>query len=448
MTGDWPDMRLTKRTVDAQKPKKSEYWVADDALSGFGLRIFPSGAKSFVYRYRWHGERRIKVIGLYGKPHGTEGKALTADQARKQAEILHGLVRSGTDPNSTAKWGKDAPTVTDLCDSYLNDVKSGKVLTRAGRPKSKTTISTDEGRIERHIKPLLGKKMVKNVTRKDIEKFRDAVTAGATRKDVKTGKHGRAIVKGGSGTATRTIGLLGAIFAYAERNMMREGNPVYGVQRASDQKKLRSLSQKDYAAIGKAIREIRKEAKAKEKKQPGSNTGTLISLDAIEVLLLTGCRKAEILSLKKTQIDQTAHCLRLAETKTGPQIRPIGAAALKHLMGLKWKGDYVFPATRGKGYIVGVPKVWERVRRAAKLPDVSLHTFRHGFASVAAEMGYSELTIAGLLGHRSNTVTGRYIHLVDPSLVAAADRVSCEIDASMARKRRGRSNVVQMKRRK
>lgn len=424
-------MRLTKRTVDAQKPKKSEYWVADNALAGFGLRVFPSGAKSFVYRYRWHGERRIKVIGLYGKPHGTEGKVLTADKARKQAEILHGLVRSGTDPNSTAKWGKDAPTVSDLCDSYLKDVKSGKVLTRAGRPKSKTTIATDEGRIERHIKPLLGKKMVKNVTSNDIQKFRDAVTAGATRKDIKTGKHGRAIVKGGSGTAARTMGLLGAIFAYAERNMMREGNPVYGVQRASDQKKLRSMSQKDYAAIGKAIREIRKEAKAKERKKPGSNTGTLISLDAIEALLLTGCRKAEILSLKKTQVDETAHCLRLAETKTGPQIRPIGTVALKHLTGLDWEGDYVFPATRGKEHIVGVPKVWERVRKAAKLPDVSLHTFRHGFASVAAELGYSELTIAGLLGHRSSSVTGRYIHLADPSLIAAANDVSAQLSKNL-----------------
>lgn len=116
----------------------------------------------------------------------------------------------------------------------------------------------------------------------------------------------------------------------------------------------------------------------------------------------------------------------MVETKVGAQVSPIGRAFAEFLeqFGYDKQSPWVFPASRGDGHINGVPKVWNKIKEMAGLKEVTLHTARHGFASVAAEMGYSEITIAGLLGHRSSSATGRYIHLVDPALIDAVNRVS------------------------
>lgn len=430
--------------MDALKPGESDLWVADSEVEGFGVRVRPSGSKSYFLRYRVQGERRFANIGKHGSPW-------SPDMARKEAMRLLGLVAGGRDPKVEANNQKNDLTVSALCDRYIEDVKAGKVLTRRGVPKSASTIATDEGRIERHIKPLLGRKKVKAVTRKDIVAFQDAVTSGATRADVKTGKHGRALVKGGSGTATRTLGLLSGIFTYAARNMMRDDNPVHGIERASDKRKLTSLSSENYAAIGKVLTAMESEcaearARATAEAEETGKSGKEIALSAIRALLLSGCRKSEILGLKKSEVDLSAQCFRLAETKSGEQVRPIGRVLVELLSNLDFdpESPWVFPASRGDGHIVGVPKVWNEVRKMTGLEGVTLHTARHGFASVAAELGYSEVTIAGLLGHRSSSVTGRYIHLVDPALVAAANRVSGFVEARMGEGGSTNRNVVEI----
>lgn len=432
--------KITKRTVDALKPGESDLWVADSEVEGFGVRVRPTGSKSYFLRYRVQGERRFANIGKHGSPW-------SPDMARKEAMRLLGLVVGGKDPKVEANNQKNDMTVSTLCDRYIEDVKAGQVLTRRGVRKSASTIATDNGRIERHIKPLLGRKKIKSITRKDIVAFRDAVTSGATRADIKTGKYGRAIVKGGSGTATRTLGLLSGIFAYAVRNMMRDDNPVHGVERASDKRKLISLSSENYAAIGKALRALEKEcAPDRDDAEKSGKTGKRVALSAIQALLLSGCRKSEILSLKKSEVDLSTQCFRLVETKSGEQVRPIGRTLAEFLGGLDFdeESEWVFPASRGDGHIVGVPKVWNEVRKMTGLAGVTLHTARHGFASVAAELGYSEITIAGLLGHRSSSVTGRYIHLVDPALIAAANGVSGLIESRMGEGETDNGNVVEI----
>lgn len=432
--------KITKRTVDALKPGESDLWVADSEVEGFGVRVRPTGTKSYFLRYRVQGERRFANIGKHGSPW-------SPDMARKEAMRLLGLVVGGKDPKVEANNQKNDMTVSTLCDRYIEDVKAGKVLTRRGVRKSASTIATDNGRVERHIKPLLGRKKVKSITRKDIVAFRDAVTSGATRADIKTGKHGRALVKGGSGTATRTLGLLSGIFAYAVKNMMRDDNPVHGVERASDKRKLTSLSSENYAAIGQALRALGKEcAPDRDETEKSGKTGKRVALRAIQALLLSGCRKSEILSLKTSEVDLSTQCFRLAETKSGEQVRPIGRTLVEFLRGLDFdkESDWVFPASRGDGHIVGVPKVWNEVRKMTRLEGVTLHTARHGFASVAAELGYSEVTIAGLLGHRSSSVTGRYIHLVDPALIAAANAVSGVIESRMGEGETDNESVVEI----
>ena len=148
---------------------------------------------------------------------------------------------------------------------------------------------------------------------------------------------------------------------------------------------------------------------------------------------MTGCRKGEVLNLKVSEVDFDGQCLRFEDTKTGAQMRPCGDAAFDHLRAvIPYSGDgWVFPATGRQGHLADLAKPIFALREFAALPDFTLHVLRHSFATVAHEIGYSELTIAGLLGHAQGTVTSRYAHHVDHALASAADRVSATIAERM-----------------
>jgi len=154
---------------------------------------------------------------------------------------------------------------------------------------------------------------------------------------------------------------------------------------------------------------------------------------AIRLLLLTGLRRMEALALPRASVDCRARCIRFGDTKSGAQLRPIGTEAVKLIEaqsvpdGCPW----VFPASHGDRFLIGLPKVLGRVCAKAGLESVTVHVLRHTFAATAAEMGFSELTIAGLLGHSVPGVTARYAHVPDSALVAAADRVSTRITAAL-----------------
>ena len=157
----------------------------------------------------------------------------------------------------------------------------------------------------------------------------------------------------------------------------------------------------------------------------------LVGVRAIRFLSLTGLRRMEALTLTWGAVDRRARCIRFEDTKSGKQIRPLGRAALELLASFEPKdaksADYIFPGAKLGKHLVGLPKIWERVAKRAALDGVSLHGLRHWFASAAAEMNFSELTIAGLLGHRVKGVTARYATMPDSALLAAADRVALRI---------------------
>jgi integrase len=172
-----------------------------------------------------------------------------------------------------------------------------------------------------------------------------------------------------------------------------------------------------YAKIGAAL----KDAEAQ-----GVN---LLALSAIRVLALTGCRRNEILKLQHSEIDFGSGCFRYQDTKAGKQIRPVGEKALDVLKELDRTSDnWVFPASRGEGHMVNGRKTMMKVVEIAGLSDdITPHVLRHSFATTAHELGFTELTIAGLIGHSVGSVTARYVHHVDSALLSAADRVSAEI---------------------
>lgn len=167
------------------------------------------------------------------------------------------------------------------------------------------------------------------------------------------------------------------------------------------------------------------------------------AVEAIRLIALTGCRRGEIEGLQRSEVDLERQVLRLADTKTGPSIRPVGRAACDALRRVmeKTSGQDLFPAARGAGRYAGLPKEWGRIVKR-RLPEVTPHTLRHAFASVGEDLGFTLPTIGSLLGHAGHGVTAGYIHKADSALVAAANRISDEIAAMLARNTHAPDNVV------
>jgi integrase len=406
---------LTKRLIDtARHAPTREIRLWDTDPRGFGIRIKMTGVATFFVQYTRpaSGRKTRYTLGQYGR--------LTLDEARKEARKVLGSVAKGEDPARDRQAQQvqaklTARTVAELCDLYLKDADAGRVTYR-GRPKKTSTLAIDRGRVARHIKPLLGARSVADMTRPDVEAFFHAVRQGKTAAIIKTGPHGLARVAGGPVTAARTVGLLGSLFSYAIRIGLRADNPVAGFERPPTRRRDRALNPEEYRKLGAALDELAAE---------GARSS---AVGAIRTLALTGARRSEILTLKWDQVDVHRQVLLLADTKTGQQLRPMGGAALQALPAapVRESSRFVFPAARGHGPIVGVKLFREALRRSG-LKDVSIHTLRHSFASVALALGYSELTIAGLLGHRLHSVTSRYAHHVDRNLVSAADAVAGQI---------------------
>jgi integrase len=332
--------------------------------------------------------------------------------ARDRAREILGEVVVGADPSGEKIAKRKALTVAELCDRYFEDALAGRVRTRSKAAKKASTLAIDRGRIDRHIKPLLGAMSVVAVTRHDVEKFLHAVADGRTAGKTKTKARGLARVTGGETAANRSVGLLGAICTYAVRKDMRPDNPVRGVTLFADRKRERRLSDDEYGRFGEAMREAEK-------------TLWPAAVAAARFIALTGFRRGEVLSLKWSEIDFARRTATLGDTKTGRSVRPLSRAACDLLRGLSRTGELVFPASRGDGRMTGFPKFWARMARLRALPaDVTPHVLRHSFASLAADLGYSEPTIAALVGHAGRSITSRYVHSADAVLLAAADAVA------------------------
>ena len=272
----------------------------------------------------------------------------------------------------------------------------------------------DRSRIECHVNPLIGRRACAALTRRDIERLQTDIAAGKTAKPRK-GRAGK--TSGGRGIAARTVGMLGAVLEFAKRQGVISDNPVRGVHRFPDNKLRRFLSFDELGQLGTAMRDAE------------DNGENRTGIAAIRSLLLTGCRRNEMLALPWAWLDAKARCIRFEDTKSGAQLRPIGTTAAKYLASQKRREacQWVFAADRGDGHFIGLPRVLARLCARAGLENVKVHTLRHTFAATAAELGFSELTIAGLLGHSVPGITARYAHVPDSALVAAADRVSARI---------------------
>ena len=243
------------------------------------------------------------------------------------------------------------------------------------------------------------------------------IMAGKTRANVKTDKlRGRAIVRGGAGTAARTIGLFGGILTYAVELGIIEQNPVHGVRKPKDQVNARRLSEQEYRTLGDILR------KAIEDRQYETTA------EIIRVIALTGCRRSEVIGLHCGEVDTEGSCLRLTDSKEGASVRPIGLPVLEYLEGRRDEEqdaeDYVFPGWEDDTPFGAFPRQWTKLFKDTDLAGITPHVLRHSFASIGNDLGFTEATIAALVGHSRGTVTSRYIHTVDTALIMAADSIA------------------------
>jgi len=398
--------KITKRTVDATNPSEKDVFLWDTDLKGFGLKVSSAGSKIYLIQYRLGGRgarTQRYTIGRHGSPW-------TPDKAREEAERLLGRVANEVDPTKEKKAklaahraDAQAPTLAEFAARYIDEY---------ARPyKKRRTVEEDERNLRLHINPALGTLKLKNVTPAHIAKFH------AGRRNAPT-------------NANRCRALLSHLFRMAEIWGERPpgSNPCRYVEKFGERQRERFLSADELARLGEALKHA-------EGKEPPS------AIAAIRILILTGCRLSEILSLRWEWIDFERGCLLLPDSKTGAKNVPLGAPALRALAEMLHQEDspFVLPAERGDGHFVGIQKPWQRIRAEAGLNDVRIHDLRHSFASIAVSGGDSLFLVGKVLGHRQSRTTERYAHLKDDPLRAVANRTSERIAAIMGA---GRSTKV------
>jgi integrase len=241
------------------------------------------------------------------------------------------------------------------------------------------------------------------------------IMAGKTAAVVKTAKlRGKAVVRGGTGTATRTVGLFGGILTYAAEAGIIDTNPAHGIRKPKDNVRERRLNEDEYRTLGKILREAEADGQY------------AIAAEAIRMLALTGCRRSEIVSLRWREVDAPSSCLRLEDSKEGKAVRPIGLPVIEalHQRELSAIGTYLFPGCGEDNAFGGFANHWDKLFSNTPLADITAHILRHSFASVANDLGFTELTIAELMGHAKGSVTSKYVHTLDVTLVMAADTIA------------------------
>ncbi len=411
-------MKLVKRTIDALPPVEKGvrfYW--DDELSGFGLKVRSSGKKHFIAQYRVGGGRKGRsrrvTIGTYG--------VMTVEEARPKAKRILADAYGGKDHAEERDRIRQAQTVSELVDAWAKD--GALANRRTGARRSQTNIDNDVALANHHLKPLIGGRTLDSLIKGDIERLRIQIASGQSKTRRKGRKRGVIKVKGGEGTATRTIRLFSSILSYAVDRGLIETNPALGVRLAPSGQRHRYLSPEELKRLRVVL------------DQPATSATAGTAAIIIVLLLLTGARRGEIEALKWSEVDFQFGMLRKETSKTGAKIIPVGRAALHILEEQRqWVSSnqlWVFPAHRGDGHFDGLSKEWRRIRKLARLDDVRVHDLRHTFASYGAGGGVGLPLIGGILGHRQASTTQRYAHLADTPLRAAADLISREISHSM-----------------
>lgn len=439
--------KLTEKSVEALQPAAREYVVWDGEVIGLGVRVQRTGSKSFILVYRRGGKKRKHTMGPLRVGYGVK-------EARERAKDLLKGLRDGVDPQDAKVEERQAVSVAELADLYLE-------LGPALKPEKKqSSWDTDRGLFTNHVKPLIGRALAREVSKVDVATMQLDISKGKTARNVKTGPRRRSVVKGGKRIASMAVAVLGACYQWGIETGRANHNPTRTVKAFKVNRRERYLSEKEVACFSEAIADWEREDPRME-----------VMADAVRLLMLTGCRKSEILTLEWAWVDWRKSCLRLPDSKTGAKVVPLADAAAEVLK-RRWeagrpepdlrghnsgerpepkrRSPYVLPAMKGEGHYVGLGHHWEKVRRLADaiarkraqdagehpddvptLANVRLHDLRHSFASFAIADGASLFMVGKVLGHKQARTTEIYAHLSDDPVRHVANRTANRVAEAM-----------------
>lgn len=422
-----PVTKLTRKTVSEIQPSDRPTIYFDEAVKGFGLRVMPSGARSWILEYRpGAGGRSVSKKRLKIGTPATH----SPEEARDEAAKTLARVTLGGDPAGARSEERAALTVKEVAALYLEKHVEQKRKVNTQRLYSWV--------INDHIVPAIGSMRASMVTRADVARMQSAITRG--KKD---------LPNGGRTTANRALAVLSALFNWAagEGLVPDHFNPVPRVERYKENKKDRYLSNDELAALGAALSEGETVGfpfetdpnKPSSKHTPKSNyVLSPHATSAIRLLILTGCRLREILDLEWRNVDFDRGLLFLSDSKTGRKTVVLSTAAIEVLRSLPRVGRYVIAGTSAgtedEKPRADLKKTWDTIRYRAGLDGVRLHDLRHSFASVGAGSGLGLPIIGKLLGHSQAATTARYAHLDADPVRRAADVIADRIAAAMGGK--------------
>ena len=367
---------LTDARIRALRLGKAARDIRDAKLTGFGVRVLPSGRKRYFIHCQHEGRRVWRIVG------GTD--EMGANEARLCAAAMLAAIR------------QDGPMPAPPEDTVFEAVAGG-AFRRHERLWKPRTLKVNRGYLRCQILPRFAGRQVAEITRQDVVRWFASLAATPA-------------------AADRSMPVLSVIMREAERLGFREegSNPCLGIRRYRRKGRERFLSDTEIGSLGKCL-------KAREGDEP-------LAVAAVRLLLLTGCRKSEIVTLRWT--DWREGALFLRDSKTGPRTVWLSRAAQRVLDGIVRTSPWVFPGSRGNGPRPAdwLRLLWEGVRAEAGIADVRLHDLRHTYASVGLKHGESVPVIGRLLGHGSAETTLKYTHFSDAAAADAAAIVGAALE--------------------
>ena len=380
------DRRISQRTVDGLSvgEKDAVFWDCD--LPGFGVRVYPNGTKVYVVQTRGHGKSKRVAIGRHG--------LFTADEARRRAVRIIINIKDGEHPERSPA---NKVTVAELAERYLREHVA--VYCRPSTEKMYASA------LRRFILPAYGH-----------------LPVGVVQRDQVADLHYH--MRDKPYQANRVLEISSKMFNLAELWRLRRGgsNPCRFVRKYAMHKRERFLSESEFRRLGKILTEMEAEGSL-----------PFQAAAAIRLLMLTGCRKTEIVALRWQQVDFEAGEIRLEDAKTGPRLVPLSPPVRRLLLDLpRVRGNpWVIPGFRPGRHLSDLNHYWDRVRERVGLEDVRIHDLRHSFASRAVALGENLSMIGQLLGHGQVRSTTRYTHLARNAVKASASRVAGSIGSNI-----------------
>lgn len=374
-------IKLNKSEVDHLKVEKTAYTVWDTEVRGFGVRVWSSGSKVYVFKYQHRGKQHWITLG--------PANQLPFARAKKKATELRLEILDGQNPGQEIQERRDALTVSALCERFI--AEHVDVKTKASTQKEYRRV------IEHDIRPSLGEMKVEDVKPKDVHELHHKLSASPIQ-------------------ANRTMAVLSKMFTLSELWGIRpqNSNPCHLIQKMPENRRERFLSEKELKAIGTAISALEETLEI-----------PIFAGAAIRMLILTGARLGEITGLRWEMVDTENGFLHLPDSKTGKKVIFLNLPAIELFDELPrlMTNPHVFPGEIGNGPITNLIYSWNRVKKKSGISGVRIHDLRHTFASMAARSGLSLQIVGALLGHAHPSTTKRYTHFASKPLQDGSQQV-------------------------